>query len=151
MSAATPITVIQRFAVSVALPNLNRFPSALSASFQYFFAMYSLTTATRPVTPLSAHSCCVNMRPRSTGIFSVSRYRGDTQRISSSGSLPSCVGWFSTMKKLLLLLPPSGMLFAMAALTTPGRALSVGQKAIPEREALVGRIVERAAQRDAHA
>jgi len=76
--------------LTTCFPNLKRLPSASSGVFQNFCAMYSLITATRPVTPLSAHSCCVNMRPRKSGTRSVSRYRGETQRISSSGSDPGC-------------------------------------------------------------
>ena len=42
------------------------------------------------------------------------------------------------------------MLFVIDAETTPGCALSCVEKAIPERESLVRRIVRRPAQRDAH-
>ena len=52
--------------------------------------------------------------------------------------------------KLLLLLPLSGMLFAIDADTIPGRALSLREEAIPEGEALVGRVVRRTVERDAH-
>ena len=49
------------------------------------------------------------------------------------------------MKKLLLLLPPSGMLFVIDAETIAGLRVEPVEKAIAEREALVRRVVRRTA------